>query len=575
LSHDGIAIEVVVAGLVKVGTEFAYHKIVKPSILKILLISTVLGLQIGTVILFAGDAKQRVEQDVDENTRRNLSTLAETVAARTETFLQDAEATIEAGAEIIGLGMLEPSDDQALARWFSSRLKSDRQLHSIFFARDDGSFVTVVRRDEHLLKRIVVQTPSGGEEQYDYPADMEGRLRQSIKRATSFDPRARPWYASASDSHALAWSDPFAYFSSGVPGLTASMTVNGPDGKRIGILGLSIDIGAFSRFIDQIPGAGEGNAAVLDDAERVIAATTEGWVDFARQQARLPAVDELKGDSLPLLFRAMADDAASGIGAGVSGQLALENGVYFALMRPLGEGHLSRGLSLFVHMPVVKYKLDLSNYFATHWPVLLAVVVLMALVATCAVHGLMQPIVRLHRDATIDRLTGALSRVEFDRRLQRLAQERRADEIQTRLVIAMFDMDGFKTINDTHGHAAGDAVLKEFTRRLKARLRKGDIVGRPGGDEFVVAMRLRDGVDAHRTFESIRQATVGEPIVRERASYPVGVTIGVAVYRAGESLKQVIGRADRALIDGKQFEKNRVYLEGPSAPPLTLLEAIP
>jgi len=361
-----------VAGLVRVGTEFAHHKIVKPPILKILPISTVLGLQIGTVILFAGDAKQRVEQDVDENTRRNLATLAEAVAARTEIVLQDAEATIEAGAEIIGLGMLEPSDDQALARRFSSRLKSDRQLHSIFFARDDGSFVTVVRHDEHLLKRIVVQTPSGGEEQYHYPADTEGRLRQSIRRATNFDPRARPWYTSASDSRALAWSDPFAYLSSGVPGLAASMTVNGPDGKRIGILGLSIDIGAFSRFIDQIPGAGEGNAAVFDDSERVIAATTEGWVDFARQQARLPAIDELDGDPLPLLIRAMADNAASRVGAGVSGQLALEVGVHFALMRPFGEGHLSRGLSLFVHMPMVNYKLDLSNYFATRWPVLLA-----------------------------------------------------------------------------------------------------------------------------------------------------------------------------------------------------------
>lgn len=540
----------------------------KPSILKILLIAIVLGLQIGTVFLFAADAKQRVEQEVDEQARRSLSTLAETVASRSETFLQAAEATIKSGTEIIVLGMLDVSDDQALASWFKTRMRSNRQLHSIFFARDDGSFVTVVRREEHLLERIVVQTPAGGEEQYYHPADAEGRLRRPMTRATTFDPRARPWYTSARDSRALAWSDPFVYRSSGYPaagvsGLTASMPVDDSRGERLGVLGLSIDIGAFARFIDRIPGANEGNAALLDDTERVIAATSEAWEDFARQQERLPALHELDDAPLPRLIRAMVDDPASRTGFGLTDQLVVDGNVHFALMRPLGAGHLSRGLSLFVHVPVVKYKFDVPGHFAPHWPVLLAAVLLMAIVAAAAVHGLMQPVERFHREATVDRLTGALSRGEFERRLQRLARGRRSGEANTRLLIAMFDMDGFKSINDTHGHAAGDAVLEEFTRRLEGRLRKGDVVGRTGGDEFVVAMRLPGGVNAHATFESIRQATVGAVIERKQLSHRVGVTIGVAIYRELESLSATIARADQALIDGKQFEKNRVYVEAP------------
>lgn len=106
-------------------------------------------------------------------------------------------------------------------------------------------------------------------------------------------------------------------------------------------------------------------------------------------------------------------------------------------------------------------------------------------------------------------------------------------------------------------------MLEEFTRRLEGRLRKGDIVGRTGGDEFVVAMRLPGGVNAHATFESIRQATVGAVIERKQLNHRVGVTIGVAIYRELESLSATIARADQALIDGKQFEKNRVYVEAP------------
>jgi diguanylate cyclase (GGDEF)-like protein len=120
------------------------------------------------------------------------------------------------------------------------------------------------------------------------------------------------------------------------------------------------------------------------------------------------------------------------------------------------------------------------------------------------------------------------------------------------------DLDGFKEVNDTHGHQAGDLVLHEVARRLSALVREGDVLARIGGDEFGIV--VRDGSRA--TSASLAQritASVSQPVcVAEGQWVSVGVSVGIAEYGSDVTLpSQLLARADQALYRAKQRASSR------------------
>jgi diguanylate cyclase (GGDEF)-like protein len=179
--------------------------------------------------------------------------------------------------------------------------------------------------------------------------------------------------------------------------------------------------------------------------------------------------------------------------------------------------------------------------------------------------------------ALLDDLTGVGNRRHLLQRLtEECARSQRSGEPFTLLVI---DLDGFKAINDTHGHAAGDACLQHFTLMAQTRLRAGDMLARSGGDEFCIvlpASTLREGaMIARRILDVCRQdaeACVG-------ADIPIALSIGVAQWTRDIGLfpDRLMAAADDALYTAKKDGKNRhaVYDPGPPLVPEPEREAIP
>src|ERR1043166_2961135 len=168
--------------------------------------------------------------------------------------------------------------------------------------------------------------------------------------------------------------------------------------------------------------------------------------------------------------------------------------------------------------------------------------------------------------ALIDDLTGVANRRQLLRRLvEACAIAQRTGEPFTLLLI---DLDEFKAINDTHGHATGDACLQHFTLMAQTRLRPGDLLARTGGDEFCIVLpssTLREGIMiARRVLDVCRQDAeqcTGNDI-------PVAVSIGVAQWarEMGPFPDRLIAAADHALYDAKKAGRNGFATYDPSPP---------
>ncbi|GAA4007288.1 sensor domain-containing diguanylate cyclase [Sphingomonas humi] len=154
-----------------------------------------------------------------------------------------------------------------------------------------------------------------------------------------------------------------------------------------------------------------------------------------------------------------------------------------------------------------------------------------------------------------DCLTGCLSRRAFLELAEAALRGRAADGAGSALLL--FDLDHFKAINDTHGHPAGDQVLRSVGAAVAAIMRKGDLFGRIGGEEFGILLTDVDTAGAHSIADRIRLAisALGQP-----TCLPVSTSIGLTPASGGMDLSLLLERADEALYRAKRNGRNRVEM---------------
>ena len=127
--------------------------------------------------------------------------------------------------------------------------------------------------------------------------------------------------------------------------------------------------------------------------------------------------------------------------------------------------------------------------------------------------------------------------------------------------LVLIDIDHFKTVNDRHGHAAGDAVLRHFAMALQASLRSTDFAGRWGGEEFLVVTPQASAETAAALVERLREALAATSFDALVPGLHITFSAGVAECAPGEDLHLAIERADRALYQAKQTGRDRTVSE--------------
>ena len=169
---------------------------------------------------------------------------------------------------------------------------------------------------------------------------------------------------------------------------------------------------------------------------------------------------------------------------------------------------------------------------------------------------------RLSNLASHDALTGLLNRREFEQRVRAIVEHREAEEGQH--AVLYLDLDQFKVVNDTSGHAAGDELLRQVGALLRPRLREGDVLARLGGDEFGVLLPHCPPAPALRIAEALRKAIVDFRFAWKNRSFTIGVSIGLVNLAEGpHTLASVLSAADAACYLAKDKGRNRVQVYRP------------
>jgi len=302
-----------------------------------------------------------------------------------------------------------------------------------------------------------------------------------------------------------------------------------------------------SNFIDGIEAAGQNSfsaiAVILSDK-------------WSALNSSLKALKDVALDTKIVLLAQMSEEARAKklIGSGLNGDSLISD----YLIYPLNTTKLLRSLSPEIkpHVDVTVESLKLD-------------------------HEVSQKILQLEKLATTDELTGLKNRRyiwEFANQI--IEREKKGNG---RVTLLMFDIDNFKHYNDVYGHGAGDEILKQAAMLIKRSCRPHDVVGRIGGDEFVVIFWDDSKVRLKAADEDRRSTMADHPkeaifIAKrfraelEKTEFPMlgregrgvlTISGGLASFpRDGDSIESLVGQADKALLEAKRSGKNMIYLVG-------------
>ena len=229
--------------------------------------------------------------------------------------------------------------------------------------------------------------------------------------------------------------------------------------------------------------------------------------------------------------------------------------------------------ALFTAIVVVAY--SLADFYAPSWPALVfiepeilamthalnaaALIIIVSYLARTFSTIIATTDEQILEMATLDPLTGLANRRQLLRQTEAQLQTPASEPRQHCLL--MVDIDHFKSVNDQHGHNAGDQVLQHVAGIIEHHVRRNDIAGRWGGEEFIVVLPDADVSVAMAIAERLRRAVEAAPYPFKYRALPITITVGVTTIESSERLIDTIDRADHALYCGKDAGRNRTVLK--------------
>ena len=405
--------------------------------------------------------------------------------------------------------------------WVATTLHTDPNNY-VYFGNEAGQGLGLMR---HTAEDVELRMKLRAEENRAIykVSGIDGPLQFERRESALFDPRTRPWYANGKGNQGHTWTSVYIDFGSRQLLATRARQVQGVDGNFAGVVATDVSLKALNDFVGSLKVSPNGVAFIIEPDGNLIASSASsnvvtlpdgnsgrlnaGGSDhpllkaayhmvqeriIARDDKELPRVVKFKADDGSLIHAAFdrindeaglnwttivavpASDFLGGVRENVKRTILLAT-LAVLLAIAIGLSILSWVSNDLRRLSEVARRIGEGDFDTT-----------LDLERRDEIGALARSLTSMQNRLRTDRLTGLANREAFLEQLRRRIDSAHADRRNPRLGVLFIDLNGFKAINDTHGHAAGDLALQEVAARLSHNLRQGDLVARYAGDEFVV-----------------------------------------------------------------------------------------
>jgi diguanylate cyclase (GGDEF)-like protein len=521
------------------------------SSLRYFYILILIGLQLLTLLAILASSRSKMEAILQDHASAVMDHLSDTIADNTLRYLAPAERAAQLTEALLKANSINLFDTKALETYFLNQLQANPEMTGIYVGQPNGDFLFVKRDQGGFLTKIIRAGPVRKVRYRHHSATFEF-INETLEPSDAYNPRERPWYQEALKQRQQIWTDPYVFFTSKRPGITVARPVYTGQ-ALIGIVGVDVELTGLAAFLEKVPLSSSGSAFLMNhDGVAIAFPGIEKTISQDAEKPTLPQVSEAANNAAQSLLEQFSNQQIKQLETREFKSFALNGATQYGILSPFkfGDAVWVTG----IYAPAADFQGQIQTQYQQYRKQIIVIAILMGLLAIPFVFGVTRPMLRLYEQATRDELTQLPNRAEFLKQAKRLVTQ--AQRKGQNIAVAMVDLDGFKNVNDTYGHKAGDEVLSIIGRRLSAIVRSGDLVGRLGGDEFALVLLGVNDTEATQLVERIRTNISHEPVQSDDDVYTVGATAGVAMNRYGENLLESLAKADQALLDAKSTGKN-------------------
>lgn len=482
------------------------------------------------------------------------NTTAESLRHTTD-FLEHAEKQAELTVMLIRDKVIRGNNVMAQENFLTSILHLNSEIAGIYVADYNGNFLYSSRSIEnpqalYRTKQITLDA-NGKTTKIWWRNEAPEIINPQVIIDEDFDPRTRPWYQLSKSQGSSIWTEPYVFFTTQKLGITTAAPLIQNDSEFWGAVGVDLEFTELAEFLSTLEISRYGSSFITTNEGTLIAspALQERYKNDSEQNDLKLLTVSNTGDALiAKAYKSVFEDKLNEFTEG--------DHEYLVEAMPL---QLSGGRDWQIITYADKDEFLGEIRASENQKYLIAGVVLLlsVLFGWLLTRKAWQPLGELEDSANYDQLTKLFNRRYLENNAKELIDT--AILQQQPLCVAILDIDNFKTINDTYGHAIGDKVIQIFANRLRNQNRPLDLVARLGGEEFVLIMPNTTLEVAHAHINNSRITMKDRAYKANEYSLKVTFSAGIAkLDTQNVTLIDILNNADKALYESKNSGRDKV-----------------